>query len=134
MKEKLCKGWKYQKCRIMGVDYPPRSSEAKDRFSFYEDMTFTMIEEGKEKAGTWQIVDVAEQVLSLAFEDGPTKELRIETLSTNHFVYDVVVDWQHSVKIYMTAIGDDLPSLQSFHFTGNHGDGSTSLGNLLFRP
>lgn len=130
LKQRLCKAWKYEKCRIMGVEYAPKPAESNDKFSFRQDMTFTIIEEGVVKEGTWEVIDAAKNMLSLAFKEGVTKQVQIRELEQDLLVYDIMVDWEHSVTVYMTAMKEGLPAFQTFHLTEGEG---ISL-HSLFRP
>lgn len=133
LKQQLCKGWKYKKCRIMGVDYTPKREEANDHFQFQSDMTFTLIEEGVEKSGTWKIINEETKLLALQFNNGTSKQLKIERLDRETLVYTIIADWEYDVTIYMQARPQD-PQIQAnglLHF-GNHPTQGISLHSLLF--
>ncbi len=132
LKKLLCKGWKYEKCRIMGTEYLPKPAEANDRFRFFEDMTFEIVEEGSKKKGSWKVINVEEQIISLEFEEGVTKQLKIEQVNEDQLVYALMADWEYNVTVYMQA-AQQLPSVQAhtFKLTGDSDSQNISLHSLL---
>jgi hypothetical protein len=101
LKKKLCRSWRYQKCRVLGVEYAPKPSERHDSFELRPDMTFRLVEEGVAREGVWELAPGSDTQVLLTFASGSQQALRIDALDAGRFVYTVAVDWQHEVTVYL---------------------------------
>lgn len=103
VKEQLCKKWNYSKCRILGIEYISREVEQKDMIAFGKDMTYTTVENGLEKQGTWTYVPEKNKIQLHDDEKQLVKELMVEKLTDSEFVYTVTTSWQYEVSMFMTT-------------------------------
>jgi hypothetical protein len=96
----LCKKWFYQKSKVLGVAYMPKSSESGDLLDLHADMTYRSVEDGHEQLGRWRFTPDP-QVLVLEPTNGSQIQLRIEQLTAERFVYTLSFDGAHEVTFYM---------------------------------
>ncbi len=99
----LMRTWKYAKCKILQITYPPEKNEAEDLLTLNKDGSFFQIDNGQQREGIWEYLEETKELLLHLSNSGIIEKLVIETLKNDELILRKSEAWRFDVIIYMKA-------------------------------
>lgn len=97
----LMRTWKYAKCKILQISYPPEKREKEDILTLNEDGSFIQIDDGKKKEGIWEYLEGKKELLLHIANSDIIEKLVVETLKNDELILRKSEAWRFDVVIYM---------------------------------